>query len=154
MYTRASLVAQLIICLQCRRSQFNSWVGKIHWRKNRLTTPVFLGFPTGWAGKESACNGIDLHLIHGLERSSGDGNGYPLQYSGLENFMDCIVHGIIKGQIGLNDFLFFFFFFCCVGRRSLSHLFYFLFFILFFFILLLLYFNIFTFSKAASQSTH
>ena len=49
------------------------------------------GFPGGSAGKESACNVGDLGLIPGLGRSLGEGNGYPLQYSGLENSMDCIV---------------------------------------------------------------
>ena len=51
----------------------------------------FLGFPHGLAGKESACNEGDLGLIPGLERSPGEGNSYPFQYSGLENSMDCIV---------------------------------------------------------------
>ena len=46
------------------------------------------GFPCGSAGKESACNVGDPHWIPGLRRSSGEGNGYPLQYSGLENSMD------------------------------------------------------------------
>ena len=57
---------------------------------------VLLGFPCGSAGKESACNVEDLGLIPGLGRSPGEGNGYPLQYSGLENSMDCIVHGVAK----------------------------------------------------------
>ena len=52
----------------------------------------------GSAGKESACNMGDLGLIPGLGRSPGEGNGYPLQYSGLENFMDCIVHGVAKSR--------------------------------------------------------
>ena len=52
-----------------------------------------MGFPSSSAGKESACNVADLGLIPGLERSPGEGKGYPLQYSGLENSMDCIVHG-------------------------------------------------------------
>ena len=43
------------------------------------------GFPCGSAGKASACNVEDLGLIPGLGRSSGEGKGYPLQYSGLEN---------------------------------------------------------------------
>ena len=47
----------------------------------------------GSAGKESACNAEDLALIPGLGRSPGEGKGYPFQYSGLENSMDCIVHG-------------------------------------------------------------
>ena len=46
-----------------------------------------LGFPCGSAGKESTCNAGDLGLIPGLERSPGEGKGYPLQYSGLENSM-------------------------------------------------------------------
>ena len=49
-----------------------------------------MGFPCGSAGKESACNVGDLGLIPGLGRSPGEGNGYPLQYSGPENSMDCI----------------------------------------------------------------
>ena len=77
-----------------RRPQFNSWVRKIHWRKDRLPTPVFLGFPGASAGKESASNVGDLDSIPGLGRSPGEGKGYPLQYSGLENSMDCIVYGL------------------------------------------------------------
>jgi len=56
------------------------------------------GFPGGSAGKESACTVGDLGLIPGLGRSPGEGKGYPLQYSGLENFMDCIVHGVTKSR--------------------------------------------------------
>jgi len=48
------------------------------------------GFPCGSAGKESTCNAEDLGLIPGLGRSPGEGKGYPLQDSGLENSMDCI----------------------------------------------------------------
>ena len=60
-------------------------VGKIRWRRDRLPTLVFLGFPSGSDGKESACNAGDLGPIPGLGRSLGEGKGYPLQYSGLEN---------------------------------------------------------------------
>ena len=68
------------------------------------TTPVFLGFPGGSAGKESACNAGDPSLIPGLGRYAGEGHGYPLQYSCLENSMDrgawwATVHGVTKGQI-------------------------------------------------------
>ena len=56
--------------------------------RERLPTPVFLGVPCGSAGKESACNVGALGLIPGLGRSSREGKGYPLQYSGLENSMD------------------------------------------------------------------
>ena len=50
----------------------------------------------GSADKESACNAGDLDLIPRLGRSPGEGKGYPLQYSGLENSMDCMVHGVEK----------------------------------------------------------
>ena len=50
-------------------------------------------------GKESACNAGDLGSIPGLGSSSGEGNGYPLQYSGLENFTDCIVHGVAESDM-------------------------------------------------------
>ena len=63
---------------------------------DRLPTPVFLGFPGGSAGKEAAYNEEDLGPIPGLGRSPGEGNSYPLQYSGLENSMDSIVHGVTK----------------------------------------------------------
>ena len=51
---------------------------------------IHIGLPSGSAGKESACNTGDLGSIPGLGQSSGEGNGYPLQHSGLENSMDCI----------------------------------------------------------------
>ena len=57
-----------------------------------------LGFPCGSAGKESSCSAGDLRLIPGLGKSPGKGKGYPLQYSGLENSMDCIVHEVTKRQ--------------------------------------------------------
>ena len=57
---------------------------------DRLPTLVFLGFPYRSAGKESACNEGDLGSIPGLGRSLGEGKGYPIQYSGLKNSMDCI----------------------------------------------------------------
>ena len=104
---RASLIAQLVrIRLQFRRSWFNSWVGKICWRRDRLPTPVFLGFPCGSAGKESARNAGDLGSVPGLGRSPGEGKGYPLQYSGLENSMDCIAHGVAKSRTRLSRFHF------------------------------------------------
>ena len=60
-------------------------------------------FPGGSAGKESACNAGDLGLIPGLGRSPGEGKGYPLQYSGLENPMDGIVHGVAESQTPLSE---------------------------------------------------
>ena len=59
---------------------------------------VYLGFLFGSAGKDSTSNAGDLGSIPGLERSPREGKGYPLQYSGLENSMDLIVHGVTKSQ--------------------------------------------------------
>ena len=61
------------------------------------------------AGKESTCNAGDLGSVTGLGRSPGEGNSYPLQYSGLENSMDrgawrATVHGVTKSQTELSDF--------------------------------------------------
>ena len=64
------------------------------------------GFPDGSAGKESACNTGDLGSIPELGRSPGEEKGYPLQYSGLENSMDCVVHGVTKSQTRLSGFHF------------------------------------------------
>ena len=66
------------------------------------------GFPGSSAGKESACNVEDLDSIPGMGRSPGEGKGYLLQYSGLENSMDCIDHGVAKSQTRLSDFQFHF----------------------------------------------
>ena len=64
---------------------------------------LFEGFPCGSAGKEFPYSAGDLGSIPGLGRSPGDGKGYPLQYSGLENSMDCIVHGVTKSWTRLSD---------------------------------------------------
>ena len=72
-----------------------TWVRSLGWEdpleRDRLPTLVFLGFPCDSDGKESACNAGDLGSISKLGRASGEGKGYPLQYSGLENSMDYIV---------------------------------------------------------------
>ena len=73
-----------------------------------LPTSVSLDFPCGSAGKESACNAGDLGSIPGLGRSPGERKGYPVQYSGLENSMDCVVHGVAKSRTQLSDFHFHF----------------------------------------------
>ena len=79
-----------------------SLVGYSPWGHKESDTTERLHFPflflIGLAGKESACNAGDLGLIPGLGRSPGEGKGYPLQYSGLGNSMDCIVHGVTKSQ--------------------------------------------------------
>ena len=60
----------------------------------------YRGFPGSSVGKESACDAGDPGSIPGLGRSPGEGNSYPLQYSGLENSTNCIVHGVVR----LSDF--------------------------------------------------
>ena len=65
---------------------------------------ILYDFPGSSAGKESACNAGDLGLIRGLGRSPGEGKGYPLQFSVLENSMNCIVHGVTKSRTQLSDF--------------------------------------------------
>ena len=67
-----------------------------------------MGFPCSSIGKESACSTGDLGSIPGLGRSPGEGNGNPLQYSCLENFMDtgawwAAVHGVAKSQAQLSN---------------------------------------------------
>ena len=93
-YLRAFLIAQLkkSVSNAGRQNQpwFDSWVGKICWKRDKLLTPVFLDFPCDSTGKESTCNAGNLGAIPGLGRSPGEGKGYPLQYSALGNSMHCI----------------------------------------------------------------
>ena len=103
-YSWGPLVAQLVKNLPAmQETQFDSWIRKIHCRRDRLPTPVFLGFSGGSAGKEFTCNAGDLGLIPRLGRSPGEGKAYTPQYSGLENSMDCIVCGVTKSQTRLSD---------------------------------------------------
>ena len=87
-----------------QETQFDSWVGKIPWRRDRLPTPVFLGFSGGSDNKESTCNAGDLGLIPGLGRSPGGGHDSPL----LENPTDrgawwATVHGVTERGTRLSD---------------------------------------------------
>ena len=72
--------------------------GSFEAKVEQMAYDVLLGFPCSSAGKESACNVGDLGLIPGLGRYSGEGKGYPLRYSDLENSIVCIVHGVAKSQ--------------------------------------------------------
>ena len=93
---------------------------EIHWRRDRLPSWVFLDFPCGSAAKESACCNVgDLGLIPGLGISPGEGKDYALQYSGLENSMDCIVHGVAKSPTWLSEFHFHFTFKSSIMFRKL-----------------------------------
>ena len=78
----------------------------IYSERNYHTLAVFQGFPDSSIGKESAYNAGDPGSIPGLGRSAGEGKGYPLQYSGLRNSINCIVHGAAKSQTQLSDFHF------------------------------------------------
>ena len=71
------------------------------------------GFSCGSVGKESICNMGNLGSIPGLGRSPGEGNGYPFQYSGLENSMDYTVLGVTKSQTRLSNFQ-------CIGIQSIQ----------------------------------
>ena len=85
---RASPVAQLVknLLQACNtRPCFDSWVGKIPWRRDGLPSPIFMGFPGVSESKESTCNVGDLGSIPGLGRSLGGRHSNPLQYSCLEN---------------------------------------------------------------------
>ena len=75
------------------------WIVFLFWSLN-------VGFLDSSAGKESAYNAGDLGSTPGLGRSSEEGKDYPIQYSGLENSMDCIVHGVAKSWTGLSYFTF------------------------------------------------
>ena len=65
--------------------------------------PTNMGFPDSSVGKESACNARDPGSVPGLGRSPGERKGYPLQYSGLDNSMVCIVHGVAKSRTRLSN---------------------------------------------------
>ena len=80
----------------------------------------YKGFPGGSDGKEYACNVGNLGLIPGLGRSPGEEKGYPLQYSGLQNSMDSIVHGVTNSQTQLCDFHFHFSFSLLSAMRVVS----------------------------------
>ena len=91
-------------------------VRQILWRRDRLPTPVFLPLQYSWASlvaqlvKNPPAMRETLSSIPGFRRSPGEGKGYQLQDSGLENSTDCIVHGVAKSRARLSDFHFHIFF--------------------------------------------
>ena len=94
-------------CRRCKRRRFDPGVGKIPWRRKWQPTPVFL------SGKSHGQRSLAQNPLAmqetcvrslGWEDSPGEGNGNPLQYSDLENSMDCTVHGVAKSQTRLSDF--------------------------------------------------
>ena len=75
-------------------------------RYDNTNLSTYQGFPDSSVGKESICNVGDVGSIPELGRSPGEGKGDPLQYSGLENPMNCIVHGVAKSSTWLINFHF------------------------------------------------
>ena len=105
----ASLVTQLVKNPPALQETPLWFLGQeVPLEKGQATHPVFLGFPSDSAGRESTCNAGDLGLIPVLGRSPGEGDSYPLQYPGLEISMDYIVHGVAKSWTRLSDFHFHF----------------------------------------------
>ena len=103
----ASLIAQLVKNLPAMQETLVRFLGwEDFLEKVKTTHSSILGLPLGSAGEESACNAGDLGSFPGLGRSPGEGKGSPLQYSGLENSMDCIVHGVAKNWTRLSNFHF------------------------------------------------
>ena len=106
-YSWASFVAQLVKNLPAKLKTSVQFLGrKLCWRMDKLPTLAFFGFPRGSAGEESTFNVGCQGLIPGLVRSPGVMKGYPLQYSALENSMDCLVHGVTNRRTGLSNFHF------------------------------------------------
>ena len=77
-----------------------------NWLVDLCVASLYQGFPGGSAGKEPTCNAGALSSIPGLGRSPGERKGYPYQYPGLENSLDCIVHEVAKSRTRLNHFHF------------------------------------------------
>ena len=105
----SSLVAQLVKRLP---TMWETWVQSLGWKdpleKGKATHSSILGFPCGSAGKESAYSAGDLGSMPALRRTPGEGKGYPLQYSGLDNSMNYTFHGVPKSGTQLRDFHFHF----------------------------------------------
>ena len=101
-----SLTVRILKCWElCKHAEFHTilWIKPILCYKEEVKNSIPLGFPCGSAGKESTCNVGDLGSIPGLGRFPGEGKGYPLQYSCLENSMDCVVYGVAKSWTQLSD---------------------------------------------------
>ena len=108
-YSLDVLLSQYGTNLQCKRLWFNSWARKISWRRDRVPTPVFFGFPGELVGKESTCNAGDLSSIPVLGRSPGEGMETHSSILAWRIPTDkgawgATVHGVAKSQTWLSDF--------------------------------------------------
>ena len=93
------LISQLVKNLPAIQETLVRFLGREDpLEEGQVTHSSILGLPFGSAGKESTCNVGDLGLIPGWGRPPGEGKDYPLQYFGLENSMNCILHGIPKSR--------------------------------------------------------
>ena len=90
----------------CNLGDPSSIPGSGSWRRNRLPTPLFWGFPVAHLVKNLPAMQKTWVQSLGLGKASGEEKNYPLQYSGLEYSMDCIVHGVAKSQTQLSNFHF------------------------------------------------
>ena len=107
MRTQASLVARLVKDPPATQETPVQSLGQEDpLEKGKATHSSILGLPCGSAGKVSAYSAGDPGSIPGLGRYPGESKGCPLQYSGLENSMDCIVHRVTKSHTGMSDFQF------------------------------------------------
>ena len=95
-----------------------------NWKKSYKGAPIYglPPYPDSSAGKESTCNAGELGLIPGLGRYPGEGKGYTIQYSGLENSMECRVHGVTKSRTRLSNFHFTVLYFIVFPHTSLMNL--------------------------------
>ena len=100
-----SVIAQLVKNLPAKQETLVRFLcQKDILEKGKATHSSILGLPLWLSWKESSYNAGDLGSIPGLGRYPGEGKDYPLQYSGLENSMDCIVHGVTKHWTRLSYF--------------------------------------------------
>ena len=109
-YRGASLIAQLVKNLPAMQETPVQFLGQEDPLEKRLATHFnILGLLLWLSWQRIRLNNVgDLGSMPGLGRFPGEGEGYPLQYSGLENSMDCLVYGVAKSQMRLSDFHFYF----------------------------------------------
>ena len=109
-YRGASLIAQLVKNLPATQETPVRFLGQEDPLEKRLATHFnILGLLLWLSWQRIRLNNVgDLGSMPGLGRFPGEGEGYPLQYSGLENSMDCLVYGVAKSRMRLSDFHFYF----------------------------------------------
>ena len=116
-----TVALQAFLSMGILQARILEWVAMLYFRGITILFPTqglnLWCLPCGLAGKESTYNLGDLGSFPGLGRSPGKGKGYPLQYSGLENPMNFIVHGVTKSHTQLSNFHFHFHFYSYIAGR-------------------------------------